>query len=48
MYRIKDLRDDEFLGDLPDGCWKVAGSGEMLENTTRIPPLRAVVLERVS
>ena len=33
--------------DLPDGCWKVAGSGEMLENTTRIPPLRAVVLERV-
>jgi hypothetical protein len=33
--------------DLPDGLWKVVGSGEVLENSTKIPPLRAIVLERV-
>jgi Glycosidases len=34
--------------DLPDGLWKVVGSGEVLENTIKIPPLRAVVFERMN
>ena len=34
--------------DLPDGLWKIVESEEILKNTIKLPPLRAVVFERLN